>query len=191
MAHRMGRIHMHICPFYIMATGILVLLEISGRTGERYKWNDPTILPGRPAISKRTAPSGPGTYAISSKNQYIEGGVRPSFETRAVQDVSSRPQFSFQIADEHQNDHTPYVFISYTKIQFRSPDDRQTSANYQLLYALAIEATRHYAHSIQDEERRPRAFWLDMECLQNRNVGSEAEQKKLTDLDVSCSCAKV
>lgn len=92
---------------------------------------------------------------------------------------------------KHQDDHTPYVFISYTKSQFRGASQEQTNANYQLLYSLAIKATLHYAKSIDDEARRPTAFWLDIECLRSCNVGSEAEQKRATDQDVRCSCAKV
>jgi hypothetical protein len=94
-----------------------------------------------------------------------------------------------------QNDHTPYVFISYTKAQFEAGDDQATSANYQWLFKGAIHATHFYADSLGDNPRKPRAFWIDTECQPLRrfnevtrteyNVTGEMDIKKLVDHDVS------
>src|SRR5438046_2396882 len=74
-----------------------------------------------------------------------------------------------------QDDHTPYVFISYTKAQFETNDDQETNQNYQWLYSYAIKATRFYANSLGDHPRKPRAFWIDIECQPFRRFDDETE----------------
>ncbi|PVH70359.1 hypothetical protein DL98DRAFT_504723 [Cadophora sp. DSE1049] len=103
--------------------------------------------------------------------------------------VISVPRF-----DVRPNDHTPYVFISYTKGQFDCNDEEQKINNYQSLYAMALRETFKYANSVQDSARKPKAFWLDTFCLPHRKyieeedrvekVTDSAELKALTDQDV-------
>lgn len=91
-----------------------------------------------------------------------------------------------------QDDHTPYVFISYTKVQFGTNDDQ---AAYQRLYSWAIAATDFYADSLGDHLRKPRAFWIDIECQPLRrfdeatkteySVSDVIDVKNLVDHDVS------
>ncbi|KIW99999.1 uncharacterized protein Z518_10927 [Rhinocladiella mackenziei CBS 650.93] len=88
-----------------------------------------------------------------------EDGVMTWFEARPVPD----------------NDNTPYVFISYTKAQFRG------GQNYNHLFLWAIHATQEYAKSINDEERRPRAFWLDTHCLRILEGATDEERRRLAD----------
>jgi len=93
-----------------------------------------------------------------------------------------------------QDDHTPYVFISYTKAQFGAIGD-QAANNYQRLFSWAMNATHFYADSLGDDHRKPRAFWIDIECQPLRRfdeetgieyeVAGEMDIKKLTNHDVS------
>jgi hypothetical protein len=82
------------------------------------------------------------------------------------------------------NDHTPYVFISYTKIQFDSEKKKEQDDNYQLLYAMAVRETFMYANSVQGHERKPNAFWLDGICQPcSRYIEEEDRVEEVTDED--------
>ena len=92
-----------------------------------------------------------------------------------------------------QGDHTPYVFISYTKTQF----DGDQTEDYQYLYAYAVKATNFYAESLGDAPRKPGAFWIDIECQPlyrfdeetgtQHEVSDEMDIKTLVDNDVGFS----
>ncbi|KAF8851592.1 hypothetical protein BDZ45DRAFT_707817 [Acephala macrosclerotiorum] len=93
-----------------------------------------------------------------------------------------------------EDDHAHYVFISYTKIQFDSKDEKEQEDNYQLLYDMAVRETFKYANSVRDHAQKPKAFWLDGLCQPYRKyieeedrveeVTDEDEKKLLTDQDV-------
>ncbi|RFU33032.1 hypothetical protein B7463_g3304, partial [Scytalidium lignicola] len=99
-----------------------------------------------------------------------------------------------------RDDHTPYVFISYTKAQFcvvkGNDQDKKamTENNYAQLCAQAVDAVQDYATSVKDDYKKPRAFWLDHLCMPlskydetekcEREVTDPDEIKELTDDDV-------
>ncbi|OAQ59325.2 3-hydroxyisobutyrate dehydrogenase protein [Pochonia chlamydosporia 170] len=141
-------------------------------------------------------PSDAGAATDDSLQMYR--AFKPRFlcylEEKTDEDGRVRWHFVTKPVRPNQNDHTPYVFISYTKEQFDIPNDSQaTHQNYQNLFAWAINATAYYAENLVEGARTPKAFWIDCKCQPAKRVDasgqvndnlSEREKKELIDRDI-------